>query len=149
MKHSIYALLVLNLCLAYLRASNSVFKIGNLLPEIIVKKDFDPTTNNYFNRSRPFDFNNYVYELKNSNQLSTVVNAINFASQALSKLFRDIYKCDFDLNPANTKVRFFKICKRIWEHLDCLFFLKFSFIENKFRVIKNYFHAEGDFHVNY
>lgn len=80
--------------LAYLneRSNESIFKIGNLLPEFDAEYDYQK------NESRPFG------SKRHDSQLATISNAISFASQELNKLFRDTYNCEIDLNPANTKV---------------------------------------------
>lgn len=80
---SIFA--IWSICLLKTRQAYTVYKIGNLFPEL---------EQNLFNSSQ----NLSVIQ-------SPILRAINFASNALENLFLNTYNCHFDLKLYNTKVK--------------------------------------------
>lgn len=77
-------LAIWSFCLFKARQAYTVYKIGNLFPEL---------EQNLYNSSQTLP-------------QSTISKAINFASDALENLFLDRYNCHFDLKLSNTKVKF-------------------------------------------
>lgn len=88
------------------KLNDQAFIIGNLLPS-----DFKTESDLVFGKSSLLDSKhgsrNESSKFICHHKLSSVLNAIQFASAKLSDVFLDFYKCSFNLNPANTNVREF------------------------------------------
>jgi hypothetical protein len=67
-----------------------IYTIGNLIPD--------------FKMTEPTDQQQQQQLASCHTKLSSVLNAIKFASEHLIQMFQDVYECNFDINPANTKV---------------------------------------------
>lgn len=103
------------LCVVLTSAANSPqFMIGNLLPDLDNGRSFmmlggdggGGGKNSTTNRSlSPLSKITNADRGTCPSKLSSVLFAIDFASQKLSQMFLELYRCNFSLNPANTNVR--------------------------------------------
>lgn len=82
-----------------LKPNSPEFIIGNLLPDLETKRSLMLSSNMSSSSST-----SGVNKQTCPNKLSSVVYAINFASEKLSQMLLDLYRCNFNLNPANTNV---------------------------------------------
>lgn len=80
--------------------SSSQFLIGNLLPDLERSRSLLMMTKNSSVTNRT----SYLSSATCPNKLSSVLYAIDFASERLSQMFLELYQCNFSLNPANTNV---------------------------------------------
>lgn len=74
---------------------DSVFNIGNLLPDF--HEESYESNGTFFGMSSD-------KKLVCRDKLTSVLYAIKFASEKLREMFRESYRCNFNLNPASTKV---------------------------------------------
>lgn len=91
--------LVVSASSSSLKPNSPEFIIGNLLPDLETKRSL-MLSNNMSSSSSSSGVNKQTCP----NKLSSVVYAINFASEKLSQMLLDLYRCNFNLNPANTNV---------------------------------------------
>ncbi|CAF0720835.1 unnamed protein product [Brachionus calyciflorus] len=87
--HALYSFCFVIMQLSINNEAQTVFNIGNLLPE----RNYSLAKNGNI-----FDDSGSLITLE-----SNITKAINFASEALEKFFLENYNCRFDLNPSDTR----------------------------------------------